>query len=122
MINGTRFPNGASGIPSGDGCNTCHCDDSITYCTDVACSSSSCVINGKIYAHGTSASVPDPYSCNTCGCNQGVIGGCTEIGCPLPKPCQLGRAMYQDGFGYVTADGSVSCTCKAGEMVCGEVP
>jgi hypothetical protein len=121
IIGGTHFPSGTSGIPSGDGCNSCQCKDSVTYCTTAVCSSSSCVINGKIYAHGASG-VPDPYSCNSCGCSQGVIAGCTEIGCPLPEPCQLGRALYQHGFGYVTADGSISCTCQAGAMVCSEVP
>jgi len=42
-----------------------------------------CVVDGMEYPDG--ASVPAGDGCNTCECDDGMIGSCTEIGCPLPE-------------------------------------
>jgi hypothetical protein len=52
----------------------------------------------------------------------GMITNCTRFDCPLPPPCFVGRAIYQDGAGYVTADGSTRCQCTAGKMSCSPIP
>jgi hypothetical protein len=114
------YPDGTAGIPAGDGCNTCSCKGGVIVCSTQVCTSS-CVVNGVVYPEG-SVGVPDPYSCNSCTCKAGMIAGCTEIFCPLSTPCFVGRAIYQDGFGYVSADGSTRCQCSAGVMSCSAVP
>jgi hypothetical protein len=48
----------------------------------------SCEVHGITYPHG-SGRVPDPASCNTCSCEDGVVGGCTEIGCS--EECPAGQ-------------------------------
>jgi len=120
VINGVVYAEGTSGIPAGDGCNTCTCKGSSVFCTSQVCTSS-CVINGTVYPDGVSG-VPDPYSCNQCSCVGGMVGRCTAVYCPLPPPCIVGRAIYRDGAGYVTADGSTRCQCTAGTMSCTPVP
>lgn len=115
------YPSGATGIPAPDGCNTCSCDTGALSCTKRACSDSACVVNGQIYPNGSSG-VPDPESCNMCTCSDGAVSGCTEIHCPLPASCRLGRAIYQSGKGFVSSDGSTSCVCQSGQMVCTAIP
>lgn len=64
---------------------------------DVERTEAACLVDGITYPSG-SGRVPDPYSCNTCGCDDGVVDGCTKIGCP--EPCE-------DGF--VAATECVEC-------------
>jgi len=114
------FPDGTSGIPAGDGCNSCSCRNGSLSCTLIGCLESSCIVNGTVYPTGTGA--PDPASCNTCQCENGSFNGCTERFCPLGTPCQVGRAHYQNGRGYVTGDGSSVCICNEGTMTCEVIP
>jgi hypothetical protein len=122
-LEGRSYPHGSRGIPAGDGCNTCSCDNGRLRCTLIRCPppESSCVINGQVYPSG-SGGVPDPDSCNACSCLNGKIDRCTERYCPLPPSCRVGRAIYQHGHGYVSGDGSTSCTCRSGSMACQSVP
>jgi hypothetical protein len=120
-IHGQIYPDGASGIPALDGCNTCSCNDGFAACTERYCPASACVVNGQVYP-STSVRVPDPESCNTCLCENGKIDFCTERHCPLPPSCRVGRAIYQHGHGFVSGDGSTSCICQSGSMACQSVP
>ncbi len=54
---------------------------------DVRRTEAACLVDGVTYPSGF-ARVPDPYSCNTCGCDDGVVAGCTKIGCS--EPCEEG--------------------------------
>jgi hypothetical protein len=54
---------------------------------DVPRTEAACLVDGVTYPSGF-GKVPDPYSCNTCGCDDGVVFGCTKIGCS--EPCEEG--------------------------------
>lgn len=120
---GTSIPHGTK-FPAVDGCNTCSCQDGSLACTEIGCTTpteSACILDGKVYESGSS-NVPDPESCNSCTCDNGKITSCTEIGCPLPKPCRLGRAIYRHGSSFVNTDGTTQCRCTEGELVCTAIP
>ena len=120
---GVTIPHGAS-FPADDGCNTCSCNDGSLGCTRRACPvpvESACIIDGKVYESGSDG-VPDPTSCNSCRCESGKISECTLIHCPLPKPCQLGRAIYRHDSSFVSSDGTTQCRCDEGDLVCKTIP
>lgn len=74
-----------------------------------------CEVNGVVYPSG-STNVPDPASCNTCSCQDGMVGGCTEIFCPVE--CEEGTAQGTEcaecgpGDGCLTVRSACLPTCE----------
>lgn len=116
-VNGVSYANGDRGVPAGDGCNTCSCENgSLTGCTEIACppGGGACVVDGVAYADGATG-IPAPDGCNTCVCTEGGLA-CTDLACPpTGGSCVVDGVTYADGASDVPApDGCNTCTCDNG--------
>ncbi|MGE0791919.1 MAG: hypothetical protein AB7S26_39965 [Sandaracinaceae bacterium] len=114
---GMVYASGTTGIPAGDGCNTCSCEDGVLGCTERACPSElSCFgPDGAIYPSGST--MPAPDGCNTCSCVDGEVTGCTDRACtPPPSACTVDGVVYPDGGTIPASDGCNTCTCLDGEV------
>lgn len=121
QIGDTIYGNGDTGVPAGDGCNTCTCvDGEPAHCTEADCAPDpgTCELGGFHYPDGTTG-IPAPDGCNTCHCDDGVLG-CTEIGCS-PPGCDVGDAHYDVGDSGIPApDGCNTCACTEHGLACTE--
>ena len=123
-------------FPAADGCNTCTCSDNgLVACTLMLCLSSStedtvvvsssseepkgdqCKYYGEVYDHGET--VPDALSCNNCKCENGTVGGCTEIYCP--EACDYYGTLHKIGDKFMAIDNCNDCECGIdGQVRCTE--
>jgi hypothetical protein len=74
---GQTYPNGAW-FPSGDGCNSCACENGQAACTLMDCVQE-CSYNGATYPVGQTFPAGD--GCNNCSCEIGGSAVCTTMAC-----------------------------------------
>jgi hypothetical protein len=126
-VDGYRYQDGVRGIPAGDGCNTCSCDDGQAACTVMACNTagngsgggpSGCEVDGEPVSNGA-ADIAAPDGCNTCSCVNGDLV-CTDIACPSTF-CTYNGTFYDDGDSFPAIDGCNTCTCVEGAVSCTEI-
>jgi hypothetical protein len=125
-----RYQDGAQGIPKGDGCNTCGCNDGVASCTNNTCGnggnsntagtgsgggSNGCMVDGQQFNNGA-ADIAAPDGCNTCSCVNGELV-CTAIGCTSTS-CTYNGTFFEDGDSFEAIDGCNTCTCVEGEVAC----
>lgn len=127
-----RYQDGARGIPAGDGCNTCSCEDGQAACTTMACNvgggntagngsgggANGCMVDGEPVSNGA-ADIAAPDGCNTCSCVNGELV-CTAIGCTSTS-CTYNGVFYEDGDSFEATDGCNTCTCVEGEVACTQI-
>ncbi|HKO90587.1 MAG TPA: hypothetical protein VJU61_05520 [Polyangiaceae bacterium] len=117
-LDGVTYASGVSGIPAGDGCNSCSCEDGELGCTLMECETSTCHSGALTLADGASQLSSD--GCNICTCNAGALA-CTDRACPTtPAGCEYAGERLADGESRPSTDGCNTCSCSDGQMLCTE--
>jgi hypothetical protein len=119
--NGQIFKTGDS-FKSGDGCNTCSCNEGSIICTKMACLGL-CNYEGVIYYQDDK--FPSSDGCNTCTCTSGHVA-CTERACihecSADTVCGLGFYCAKDSCSTdavgICSEMNVLCTLNY-DPVCG---
>jgi hypothetical protein len=124
VVDGTVYTDGTRGIPAGDGCNTCSCEDGGLSCTEIGCPpTDGCMLDGTFYENGTTG-IPAADGCNTCECKSGVLS-CTDAACPR-STCNVFGVPYAERV--PSPDGCNTCSCVDGqveactEIACAPIP
>lgn len=76
VLDGERYPSGASGIDAADGCNTCSCDDGTLSCTEQACPEPESAPEPESTQEPIPQPVPGDQVCGTRGasdCQSGFV-------------------------------------------------
>jgi hypothetical protein len=108
------YEDGTVGIPAGDGCNTCICQDGQLTCTAMYCGGTPCVDGDIVHEDGTTG-IAAGDGCNTCFCQNGQLF-CSQVYCKLP--CVDGDIVYEDGTTFPASDGCNTCFCSHGQLGC----
>jgi hypothetical protein len=105
-VAGQTFPDGA-GVPSGDSCNGCGCNDGSVICTAVACEPVFCALFVE-ESDGVCSRFPlDPCISQDPDCIQG--GGAS---------CEVAGETFGNGQAVPSGDTCNTCACNDGGVVC----
>jgi hypothetical protein len=108
-VAGQTFPDGA-GVPSGDSCNGCGCNDGSVICTAVACEPVFCALFVE-ESDGVCSRFPlDPCISQDPDCIQG--GGAS---------CEAAGQTFPDGSAVPSGDSCNTCGCNDGSIACTEI-
>ena len=106
---GQTFPDGA-GVPSGDSCNSCGCNDGAVICTLALCEPVVCAEFIE-ESDGVCSRFPlDPCQFQDPDCGEG--GGAS---------CEAGGQTFADGEAVPSGDSCNSCGCNDGSVACTEI-
>ena len=109
-VAGETFPDGA-GVPSGDTCNSCGCNDGSVTCTLALCNDPGTCTSNLELADGVCSRFPlDPCRSQDPDCDEDGGASCTAAGQTFP-----------DGEAVPSGDSCNSCSCDDGSVACTEI-
>jgi hypothetical protein len=110
-VAGQSFPDGA-GVPSGDSCNSCGCNDGDVICTLALCEPVFCAEFLEV-ADGVCSRFPlDPCKFQDPDCGEGGGGGAS---------CEAAGQTFEDGSAVPSGDSCNTCGCTDGSITCTEI-
>jgi hypothetical protein len=145
------YPEGSTGIPAPDGCNTCRCVEGQLACTtQVCCGGASgdpcsesqycaydvgtCATPGAVGRCQARPATCDDVSAPVCGCDgASYVNACEAAragvdaaqpgSCPERRSCSLGGETYPDGATGIQLPGDCNrCSCHDGALSCTALP